>query len=475
MCFLPKIASKSMFISLFYLLCISITATGYASTLKNSSQQTKIFGQSQQIFLPLVTLNYDSTYVNPFGVVMYGVVDDTTGINQMKNAGAKRVTIVLDWGTVEPTEGVRDWSSIDAKVNNARMAGMDVDVLFTGDPSWAWLPDRSATIPEKRLNFVRAMVNRYNCDGVDDAGPQLCVHMWSFYAEPDYYKDHLQTTPGIKGYWGKRGKQYAQMLAGVANVIHERDSKARVLIGGLAYDWFEEQGGPFVRSFFPTVLGELNATYGGAGRYVDAVAVHYYPITNPSIRAKVNEIRGIMQSHGIGNLPIVIPETGYWSAAESGSSEQKQAQRLVQQFVEGLSVGVEYLSWFTVFDSGSGTESSGLFRGKNLASPKLAYFAYHTLTRELTGAKYLRALGRPGVEGHVFRATTGKEKTVVWTNSTVGYAAFNTSCLRIVSVIGTVYNPVVDGSPVWDQDRAVNGQILLGVVPDQPLYVEQCN
>lgn len=434
---------------------------------------------STNIYLPMLINGYDIVRNSPFGIDMYGPVDQARGLAQMQAAGAKRVVTVLDWGTIEAAAGVRDWSSFDTKVSNARAAGMDVFVLFTGDPPWAWLPDRSATDPQKRIDFVRAMVERYNCDGINDAGPNLCVRTWSFYAEPDFFADYLQTSPGAKGYWGKRGAAFAAMLVDVANVIHQSDPSARVLIGGLAYDAFIDPNSPtatrgFIRSFLPTVLDTLNTTYGGASRYIDAVAVHYYPISFPSIRAKIVEIRSIMQTRGIGYLPLLIPEAGFWSAPESGSSEQLQAQRLVQYYAEGLAEGVEQLAWFNVFDNGSGTETSGLFRGMDLTSPKPAYFAYRTVAQELAGARYVRPLNQAGVLGYVFQAGNSPEKTVVWTTSTGATATFSYNCVRIVNVTGTVYAPVNDGSPSWDKDGRVNGQITLALSPNQPLYVSRC-
>ncbi|HEX6291505.1 MAG TPA: beta-galactosidase [Herpetosiphonaceae bacterium] len=438
--------------------------------------------EERRRFLPLISASADRLpdptptpsppdLSSPFGIVMYGNVDQTSGVREMQAAGARRVSTMLDWAAIEPAEGVFNWSGFDTKVQHAQAAGMEVYVLFVNDPPWAWKPDRSATIPEKRINIVRAMVRRYDCDGSADAPGHLCIRYWSFYGEPDYYRDYYQDDPGSKGYWGHRGKEYATMLAGVAEVIHAEDPDAHVLIGGIAYDWFESSGGPFVRSFLPDVLGELNASFGGARQTIDAVAVHYYPLEFPSIRDKVHEIRDMMQAHGVADLPLLVPEAGYWSAPERGSSEAKQAERLVQIYVEAFSVDVRQLSWFAVFDYLPGTGESGLFRGFDLSSPKPAYFAYHTLTRELAGAQYLRPLGQTDVTGYVFRMPDESEKTVVWTASDSGRATFPYSCLRLVTVGGGEHQ-TRDGDPLGDRDGLVNGRVTLEL--NEPLYVTAC-
>lgn len=410
---------------------------------------------------------------SPVGIVMYYAVDQAGGLDAMQAAGARRVSTMLDWGATEPVEGQRNWDRFDAKVRNAQAAGMEVYVLFLNDPQWAWKPDRSMTIPEKRLDFVRAMVQRYDCDGSEDAPGRLCVRYWSFYGEPDYYKEYYQDEPGSKGYWGHRGKEYAAMLAGVADVIHAEDPSAQVLIGGLAYDWFESAGGPFVRPFLPDVLGELNASYGGARHTIDAVAVHYYPLMFPSIRDKVHEIRAIMQAHAVGDLPLLVPEAGYWSSTAHGSSDQRQAQRLVQIYVEALSVDVRQLSWFTVFDVQPGTGESGLFRGADLTRPKPAYFAYQTLTHELAGAVYLRPVEQPNVTGYVFGMPSGREKTVVWSSRPSSSVIVALACLHLVTIDGAQSTPT-DGDSRWDQDGVLNGQITLGLSQNEPLYVSAC-
>jgi hypothetical protein len=442
-----------------------------AGSARPSSQTAAL---DHKVYLPLSLHLFDPTYTNPFGIAMYGNVDQAHGLAHMQAVGAKRVTTFLDWGTVQPNEHTWDWSSFDTKVRNAQAAGMKVFALVTGDPAWAWQPDHLATVPEKRLAFVRAMVQRYDCDGSNDAPGTLCVHDWSFYAEPDFYVYYYEDNPGFKGYWGKRGAEYAHMLADVANVVHAEDLSARVMIGGLAYDSFLQGDGNrgFVREFLPTVLATLNTKPGGAARYLDAIAIHYYSLQFPSIRGKLLEIRGIMQSYGVATLPLLVPETGYWSDGAAGSSETQQAQRLVQIYVEGLSAGAQELSYFTVFDSGSGMEASGLFHGQDLNRPKLAYTAYRVLTTELVGAKYLRLLNQAGATGYVFSTPRGTEKTVFWGHNAAGSAAFAGHCLRVVDKLGTV-RAVNDGGD-GDGDGRVNGQILVLAAANDPLYVEAC-
>ncbi len=429
-------------------------------------------------YMPVVTAYFDPSWVSPFGIVMYGGVGPSTGLQEMQDAGSAWVTTMLHWSYIEPAPGSHDWSSIDAKAQNAQAVGMDLFVLFTSNPSWAAaLPGGPVTNTQDLVDFVSLMVERYDCDGLDDAAGHPCVHYWSFYAEPD--NGDLGHALAGKGYWGRNGAGYAAMLSQIAPAIHAANAVAKVLIGGVAYDWFEEEGGPFVRSFLTDTLAALNTYPGGAAAYIDAVAFHFYPISElrwPTIAYKAQEVRAIMERHGVGDLPLICPEMGYWSAEEAGSSEALQAGRLVQMYVRGLSAGLEQMSWFAVFDGVGATEEHGLFWGQSLTDTKQSYYAYATLTEELGGARYLRPLDAAGAEGYVFRMPRGGEKTVLWAVSGYADVVFPHSCLRLVDTTGGEYCPVVDGQPGWDFDGDVsNGQIAVRVYSNSPFYVEPCH
>jgi hypothetical protein len=430
------------------------------------------------VYLPLAARTYIPGYVSPFGVVMYGGVNDSAGLNEMEAAESEWVTTFLQWSKIEGTENTYDWSSFDAKAQNAQAAGMDVFVLFSGNPSWAAaLPGGPVTDTQDLVEFATDMAERYDCDGIDDAPGAPCVHTWSFYAEPD--NGDLDRARKGKGYWGHNGAGYAEMLSQVSPAIHRANPRARVLIGGLAYDYFEEDGGPFVRSFLTETLEA------GAGAYIDAVAFHFYPISEarwPTIREKTAEIKGIMARHGVDDLPLICPEMGYWSSPKHGSSENEQAMRLVQMYVRGLSTGMQPLSWYKVFDDAvpwseqdhSAGETAGLFRVDGTAKP--AYYAYQRMTEELAQARYVRALDEESVEGYVFKTADGREKTVVWATVSSGTeVVFPYSCLRLVDTHGSPpYNPINDGDENWDRDGTVNGEIALAVHDDTPFYVVPC-
>lgn len=453
-----------------------VLATGQDIEMSGEVRPT----EGSTIYLPLAIKEYNPFYVSPFGIVMYGSVDEAAGLQEMQGAGSGWVTTALSWSTIEPTKGTYDWSSFDTKAQNAQAAGMNVFVLFTGNPSWAApLPGGPVNDIQDLVDLSTLMAERYDCDGLNDAPGSPCVYYWSFYAEPD--NGDLSRAYNGKGYWGHNGAGYAAMLSHVSPAIHSANPSARVLIGGIAYDYFEPDG-PYVRSFLADTLRALNAYSGGAGAYIDGVAFHYYPINPdewPSIREKTLEVQGIMDRYGVGDLPLICPEMGYWSAEEAGSSEAGQASRLVQMYVRSLSVGLEHMSWYAVFDASPErvaqhpTEEHGLFPWRDLNRPKQSYYAYQALVRELDRARYLRELRAANVEGYVFEMPGGREKTVLWATTTSSSVSFTQSCVNLVHVLG--YSQTIHDGGSGDADGRVNGQILVQVSQDAPVYVVACH
>ena len=74
------------------------------------------------------------------------------------------------------------------------------------------------------------------------------------------------------------GDAYAALLTAAYPAIKAANPQAKVVFGGIAYDWFTDadpvtpaNNGPFVRAFFEDVLKN------GGGGYFDVMNFHFYP------------------------------------------------------------------------------------------------------------------------------------------------------------------------------------------------------
>jgi len=476
------------------------------------------------LFLPVSLRNVPgqvaaADWVSPFGIDMYGAVNDAAGLAAMKEAGASWVVTMMGWAGIQPSpEGdpaTWNWDAYDAKFSNAKDAGMDVGVLVTGVPTWA----QGSEYPysgggpgmdvEAFAAFLAAAAERYDGDGLDDAPGSPVVKYWTLFAEPDYcgvVQDGKCTprVPGesFKGMWGKSGAEYARMMEEIYAAIKGAAPDAVVTNGGLAFDYFTdttyptegnpERKGIYERQFMADIISA------GGHDYMDMLAVHYYPVTMASWTDKLRELyetayNSAEMTH-MQSLPLISPEMGYWSWPQDDTGEREQAIRLVQMFTRGLANGVRRMAWFAVFDGSPEyeTEQHGLFRGDDLDQPKQSYWAYKTMAFELYGfdyedLAYSEDSDSPVAwryEAYMFRrGADGARKLVAWANprpdvaEPIGVISVEADRVMVVSMLGI--NPASPRVPEWreisdggpnDLDGIVNGEIALTLGRD-PVYI----
>jgi hypothetical protein len=230
--------------------------------------------------------------------------------------------------------------------------------------------------------------------------------MWN---EPDAVGDPV---PGSnKNYgWGSNADRYVAMLKAIRPRVKEADPQAMMVLGGVAYDNFQEDGGPFNRRFLDELL-----TAGG-GQYLDALNFHYYPNSLHwcSLRDKLHDMRGKAGAHGV-DLPVISTETGLGSDPSQRSSNDTQGLYVAQAYAQSAGEGMLTTAWFVAHDylGGVGTfRSYGLFDVSG--QPKPASTAYRLAATTIGGRPALRALGSNdgltgAMRGYEFGADAGHQ------------------------------------------------------------------
>ncbi|MCP4363614.1 MAG: cellulase family glycosylhydrolase [Chloroflexi bacterium] len=428
--------------------------------------------------LPAV-LNYFNIEQTAFGIQMYtNTGADSKYYDAAIASKAAWIRAPIYWNNVEPVDvspSAYDFSSADKVVAIAQpnVGSPNMLVTIEKSPDWAasapGAPIYSSALPDF-AEFVSTMVERYDGDGVNDAPGSLVVNYWEFFNEPDSGWDHH-----IRG-WGDDGDQYALMLATVYPVVKAANPNAKVVFGGIAYDWFEDQNGPFVREFLDDVLSN------NGGNYFDVMNFHTYPIFNynwvqagqpgPGLREKTTAVRNKLAAYGFTDKPIIISESGWHSnnPVEKPSSPENQSRYVVELFTQSLASDVDVMIWWMLYDPGTFYWDNGLVTIN--ATPKQSFTTFQTTIAKLGHASYIRTLtngetGTADMEAYEFENDlSGQTLYVAWLDPVDTTAVKN---LQLPATQATVYD--IYGNVKTVIYDGVDGRVTVSV-GGQPIYVE---
>jgi len=490
-------------------------------------------------FLPLILKSFEAANATmsaeedpppPFGAEMLEEKDDAGARALAVEAGIRWVRgIRLSWASIEPDapeNGAHTyhWSGyLDSLFDELLTAGFTPIVTIQTSPQWAVedMPlvdhDDNPNTPPIHLNcgpideedlddfaeFLQALVNRYKPGG--ELAQQLGwpegvgIQYWELYNEPDL--NPAQTDPQLALWFGAcwggdadddgvaDSKEYADMLKAAYPAIKSADPGAQVLIGGLAYDSFynrpdPQPGCPNYSSNFFNYYFLDGVLANDGGNYFDFMNFHYHRRAAPCWSAwgvetigKATYLRNKLSDYGV-NKPFMCTEDGekrYDPAHPDWYSDEGQSRYVVISLTRAMAADLKSLIWFTFgyFKDNLNREWGLLDEQRN---PRPAYYAYKTLTSELTGAEYDHPLSISGIEGYVFSLPGGQEKTTLWATGSTTSISFSGSQLRVVDKFGDPAFPtcgsiIYDGS-LCDQDSRTN---WVGIqVTASPIYVSPC-
>lgn len=425
---------------------------------------------TRTLFLPVVSSEYEAPFPAVFGVQMYGALsEERVSFSLAQEAKVYWVRWPISWATVEPTNTLPqnyDWDAIDSSTLGATRAGLHPVVTIVDNPDWA---ANYANGPIDRVDiaefteFVGALVERYDGDGWEDAPGSPVVDYWEFYNEPDA-GDELRARFGAS-YWGHFGAEYAQMLCAVYPVVKAANPGAQVVLGGLAYDHFEPEGG-FVREFLDDVLAA------GGGSCFDVMNFHYYPVFEPTwapygygLSGKANYLRDELGQFGLAGKPMISTEAGWHS--DGDSTPEIQSRYVIELYVQSLASHLDLMIWWTWIDPGSYYGANGLLTES--LQPKPAYSAYQVAAGKLGRATFEEpwACGDSDVEAYRFSSQAGVPMYVCWANDGATHTVLlPLSRAKLRGMYGELLSVVSDSD-----DGSTDGRIELDVGPN-PMYVE---
>jgi hypothetical protein len=425
---------------------------------------------SDTVFLPWVARGYSVESTRSFGVQIYETGPEV--LTKTAETGAHWVRLPIQWASIEPANTTPEhyqWpASLDAGLEWLAGQGFEIILTLTANPSWA------ATYPggpidrteiDELAEFLSAAVAHYSV-------PPYGVKYWELYNEPD--NGDLAYASAGWGYWGNEPVAYAQMLAAVYEPMKTANPGIYVVFGGLSYDNWVEDGGPFVRDFLDRVL-----EYDPAPPF-DIMNFHYYPNFGwrwapwgIGLIGKTAALREKLASYGINKL-FMCTETAEQSSAypyPPGGDDERQSRYVVQALVRGVAADLETVVWFMLRDDDDplGPWKTGLLNAD--LTPKPAFYAYQTLVEQLRPAGYAgtiepAAYNSELIEGYAFFAPgTSTQILVVWSQDADEHQmTLETERLTIVDKYGgeTVRHD--------EEDGLVDGRVQVNIGID-PVYL----
>jgi hypothetical protein len=315
---------------------------------------------------------------NFFGVVPTGS-DSSAEMQRMAANGVGTVRLLVNWGYIEPQQGIRNWSYYDDYVGRLASAGLQAEPFLLGVPGW--LPRRaplySSLARSSWQSFLGELAGRYGRGGLfwrqHPALPYRPMLDWEIWNEPN-----------LKGYWGGRPspRQYVRLLRISRAALRRSDPRARIGIGGL-FPPPRPRYGVSLKTY-------MNGIYKvhGARRKFDAVSIHPYAARPKGVLAACLELRRIMDRHGDRKTPIWITELGWstggigWENSPFRATEATQAMFLTRTYrkliAERRRLRLRLVVWYGWQDAQPGTPwtlNMGLIHFDESPKPSLAAFA----------------------------------------------------------------------------------------------------
>ncbi|MFZ5479363.1 MAG: glycoside hydrolase family 44 protein [Myxococcota bacterium] len=191
--------------------------------------------------------------------------------------------------------------------------------------------------------YVRALVERYDGDGVDDApGLRAPVRYWEVDNEPDlkFTNPPRGAVRDVEPGTFCKPDEYARVLVASARAIRAAYPDAKVLGAGL-YRPHAESGVDYLRA----LAGEP-----GVRDALDVLSLHTYADDDGGrLAAGIRNARGVLP-----DLPVWVTET-----SAPGEDEAQQARRVVALAARAAVEGAERLFWHTLADPPARAKGGG--------------------------------------------------------------------------------------------------------------------
>ena len=287
-------------------------------------------------------------------VTQDGELPSAEDLELMHAGGVESMRLMAHWGTVEPSPGGRDWSSIDTLVRETTARGIQPLLYFYGPPDWvaqmdghqcaldcAIFPPSSKTTRQAFAQFAHDAVARYGPGGDfweppadDPSQPAPCqctfaqpVRVWQVWNEqntPKYYAP----TVNVRG--------YAKLVKAAGPAIKSVDPDAEVMLGGMwGPESLKEGNKPPPVTIFTDYMKRFYRVK-GIKKAFDSLAIHPYSANISGMLKQMREARKVAKANHDKKVRLWITEIGWASGGPSDEpyvvGDDGQAQQLTKAY-----------------------------------------------------------------------------------------------------------------------------------------------
>lgn len=234
-------------------------------------------------------------------------------IARMRDAGVSAVRVPVDWSLVQPTRrSIPNLAWLDRLMILGSRKEIEVLPFVYGSPKWAaarWggcrrcgedmtLSARQPRSSREFAKFVALLVRRYGTGGSlwknRPPAERRPVTAWQVWNEPD-----------LPAYWpsDRWAPEYGRLLRATSSAIRKIDRGATIVLAALTN-----------RS--PEALSVLLREGNVAGSF-DVAAINLFTLEVRDQRTVVQAFRDVLDSGGLGRVPIWITEWTWLSGAEN--------------------------------------------------------------------------------------------------------------------------------------------------------------
>lgn len=389
----------------------------------------------------------------------------------------------INWGLNEPELGKGyNWGISDEFIKKAyQNGGENYNHVIVISPIRA--KGANSDVPSDKeayfSNYVEALVERYDGDGIADYDPIIKVKYWQMDNEP--FPDRWEGAGGtIDGY-----VKFAELTH---NAIKKSDPNAKIILG--TFSEFETAKG--VMANFDEVIQRMKNK-----KLFDYVDTHYWSGEN-NYKIPVGEARSILDSNGYSNAKMVALEFGTWAERDGrGGTENGQAKFLIKGYIYNIAHGFSLINWNNLVEWKSfgrfGRSGGSMFNymgliadGENgdpitAGTPRLSYYTYKKMTETLEESDWNNIQKIQESNGiYVYKfVKQGKPIWVAW-NDNAGEKSIMLDVSNKRVKITEAIPKYASGKDVTGYNSAFNSYIQVPkdgkatlILKDVPLFVEE--